>query len=461
MDNLQLAREVKALLPSCNVIYRVWPDDGLPEEAPEAWVARRRNEIGDADVWCYTTNEPPFVPQLFDWHVRAMREALRVGLKLCVFNLGVGSPEPDDWGAAHEVLRLLAARPDMFVLGLHEYACATAVSGARGFEAIAGAFKLWPANLRERAPLWHCGRFQFLVDYCARQEMRPPRIVITEAGFDDLQDVRAWTDTLLRTPPYTDIRGWKTLRSQWQAWWPAWDAEQAYYEQVKYLARALYANSPVEGVLLFAWNANPSQEQFDLSEALTFQRLLEGDANVPVDINPDINPSVDDARWQPYIAQAAPAGTRIRQNPSTASTALVTIVGAIDVHHIPFDALTPAEQARAQQGDKRWHVLKIDTSQVVGWAREDVIKLTPKTAPAPPSEPKPEPEPPTYITPAMLQAVVDALRAELQTWARKEFATMPQVASAIDTRILALSNRIAAAWLAVPKPEPSAELKEN
>jgi len=441
MNNLALAREIKAALPNCEIIHRVWPDDGMPTEAPEVWVARKRAEIGNADVWAYTTNEPALTPGLAAWHVRAMRAALAVGLKLCVFNFSVGVPDPAEWWVAHEALQLLAAAPNQFVLGLHEYACGVAISGARGFEELAAQPSKWPANLRERGPLWHCGRFQFLVDYCAQREMRPPRIVITEAGFDSLQDVQSWTNTLLRTPPYGEIRGWKTLANQWRAWWPAWDAERAYFEQMKYLQRALYDNSPVEALLLFTWSANPAWAQFDLSNALTFQRLVESETDMTI----DVNPSVDDPRWQPYTAKAMPAGTRLRQNPSTNSAALAVLVGELDVHHIPFSALTPAEQARAQQADGRWYVLKADASQQVGWVREDVIKLTPKQAPAPAPAPAPE-TPATYVTAEQLAAAMNALREEIQAWARKEFTSPAQSASAVDARLLELGSRLATAW---------------
>lgn len=438
MDGVGLAAEIKRLLPGTNVIHRAWPDDGVPTADAAAWVAQRKAEFGGADLWAYTTNEPPATPALFDWHVQAMTEARKVGLKLLVCNFAAGQPNAVEWGRGHDMLRLLAAYPELFALGLHEYACAFALSGAPGFEALIPTDK-WPVNPRALGNLYHCGRFQFLMDFCRDQEMRPPRIVVTEAGFDDLNDVAAWRNTLRVTPPYTGIRGWKTLPDQWRAWWPGWDAQRAYGQQLDYLWRALYEYSPVEALLLFTWSSADKWQQFDVSEAGELQAYLE--ARMTNDVI-DVNPGVDDARWQPHTAKSAPAGTILRLNPSVASTAVTVLLGDVAVQHIPFEALTEGEQARAKQGGYTWQVLKVDNTQAVGWARGDVITLTPK-----PVEPPAPPPADTYITAAQLQAVVDALRAEIQAWARKEFVTAPATVEAIDNRVTALSNRMAAAWL--------------
>jgi hypothetical protein len=289
--------------------------------------------------------------------------------------------------------------------------------------------------------LYHCGRFQFLIDYCRDEGMRPPRIVVTEAGFDDLTDVADWRNTLHVTPPYAGIRGWKTLPDQWRAWWPGWSAERAYGQQLDYLWRALYEYSPVEALLLFTWSSADKWQQFDVSEANELQTFLEARMSVV-----DVNPGVADPRWKPHTARTVPVGTRLRQNPTTASTQIALLYGEVAVQHIPFDTLTEPEQERAKDGEYTWQIIKVDETQAVGWARGDVVTLTPQAV-EPPAPPPPQTV--DYITPAMLQAVVDALREELKAWARKEFVTAPAAASAIDNRLAELSNRMSAAWLNV------------
>lgn len=439
MDGVGLAIELADLLPDTNVIHRTWPDDGVPTDDPVAWVVQRKAEFGGAQLWAYTSNEPPATQALFDWHVLAMKAADEYGLKLLVCNFAAGQPSAEAWARGHDMLRLLAAYPERYVLGLHEYACAFALSGAPGFEGLVSPDK-WPINPRALGPLYHCGRFQFLMDYCRDQGMRPPRIVVTEAGFDDLTDVAEWRNTLHVTPPYTGIRGWKTLPDQWRAWWPGWSAERAYGEQLDYLWRALYEYSPVEALLLFTWSSAPQWEQFDVSKANELQTYLEARMSNVV----DVNPGVDDERWQPYTAKSAPAGTILRLNPSVASTAVTVLLGEVAVQHIPFDALTTEEQARAEQGVFTWQLLKVDLTQAVGWARGDVITLTPNPV-EPPAPPPVEPPPPptdTYITAVQLQAVVDALRAELQAWVTKHHPTTAEVIRAIDTAVDALPARL-------------------
>jgi len=450
MDNLALAQQIKAMLPRCNVIYRAWPDDGVPTEAPEDWVARRATFIGGADIWAYTSNEPPATPALWDWHARAMDAARKHGLKLVVGNFAAGQPQPDRWAQGRAVLDRLAAHPDQFVLGLHEYACGFAISGAPNFEALIPTDR-WPVNPRALGHLYHCGRFHFLLDYCRAQNLRPPRIVMTEAGFDDLQDVAAWRDTLRVTPPYPGIRGWKTLPDQWRAWWPGWGAQRAYAEQTTYLWRALYADTPVEALLLFTWSASAQWEQFDVSEAGELQSALEAHTMIVA----DINPGVDDPRWRPYMATSAPAGTIVRQNPTTASVPVTTLKGDVAVQHIPFEDLTAAEQLRARPDTHVWLAIKVDATQQVGWARGDVLTLTPlalEPAPEPePEPPAPEPEPPTgdYVTRAEYNALLEKYRELQAAIVRLEADTVTLVAREIRVNEDALLTAMARAMVAL------------
>lgn len=440
MDSLALALTIKRMLPACSVIYRAWPDDGVPTTPPDQWVAQRKALVGDADIWVYTSNEPPATQALFDWHVRAMDAARAVGLKLVVANFAAGQPQPDAWARGHEMLRRLAAYPDQFVLGLHEYACGFILSGAPNFEALIPRDK-WPTASALHGPLYHCGRYEFLLDYCYAHDLKPPRIVMTEAGFDDLNDVAAWRNTLTVTPPWSGIRGWKTLVYQWRQWWPDWGAERAYAQQLIYLWRTLYTGSPVEALLLFTWSAAANWEQFDVSAATQLQAELEEAMVTTV----DVNPGVSDARWRPYNAHAAPAGTVLRQNPSVKSVRVSVLNGVVPVHHIPYEALTPAEQARADQDDGRWQLVMFDDTQAVGWARSDVLILVAAPAPEPEPEPPAPPEPSEDYGPGYnalvdkiveLQNEIRAMEARLTELIRAEVRTNEDAVLTTLARIL-------------------------
>jgi len=149
----------------------------------------------------------------------------------------------------------------------------------------------------------------------------------------------------------------------------------------------------------------------------------------------DVNPGVDDARWQPHTAKSAPAGTILRLNPSVASTAVTVLLGDVAVQHIPFEALTAGEQARAKQGGYTWQVLKVDNTQAVGWARGDVITLTPK--PVEPPAPDPEPEEPTPEPPPVGDYVS---RAEFNALLHKHMELQAALI-ALESRLVALVTR--------------------
>lgn len=280
MDNLGLAKELKALLPRTLVIFRAWPDDAIHQQmTPEQWIQHKLSETGGSDLWLYTSNEPGFGDDLLDWTSRLIELTAPRGMKLVVGNFSVGTPRPEEWErpAAVRLLRLLDQHRQTVILGLHEYACGVITSGFIGGEPQFIAPHSWPQTPAALTK-WHCGRFSLLVSVCHRLGIGAPRIVLTEHGFDDVSDIKPWAERLLRDAPYLNVRGWKSLRSQWNAWFGglAWSPERAYFEQLAYADRAIYQQSPVEAQLIFSWGySSRDWEQFDISQAFEFQSLLE------------------------------------------------------------------------------------------------------------------------------------------------------------------------------------------
>ncbi|MBI5667389.1 MAG: hypothetical protein HZC41_05215 [Chloroflexi bacterium] len=278
MDNFALAQEIKLLLPETMLIYRAWPDDGIYRQlSPEDWVNRKVAELGGADIWAYTTNEPGFSDAALNWLVLIMELAQPRGLKLVVGNWAVGTPGTDsDWPRARRLLELLDQNRATMVLGLHEYACGIITSGFIGGNPQFIAPETWPQDVHNLS-LFHCGRFNFLVRYCRSIGLNPPRIVITEHGFDDVSDIKPWAESLARPGNYLNIRGWKSLQAQWPQWFSSlgWSPERALFEQLAYADRVIYQNSPVEAQLIFSWgHSSPDWEQFDISQALELQQHL-------------------------------------------------------------------------------------------------------------------------------------------------------------------------------------------
>ncbi len=312
MDGLGLAQEIKAAVPGAMVIHRNWgategDDNAFAKVTPERWLELRAKEA-EGGIFLYTTNEPGWGADVIDWHVRLMELAAPRRVPLVIGNWAVGTPQPEQWTMARRMLELLDEHRDLFILGLHEYACAVATSGLHGgFPINAGVApdspggvnliqpESWPGDV-SRITMWHCGRFQFLVRQCDTLGIKPPRIIMTEHGMDDVSDIKPWTETLRKTDPYLNIRGWKSVQNQWTDWYSGkgWSPQRAYFEQLAWADRVIYWNSVVEAQLIYCWgHKDPQWEQFDICEASEFHSLLENYAQqkpAPVKPTPTESP---------------------------------------------------------------------------------------------------------------------------------------------------------------------------
>lgn len=313
LDGLQTARDIKQLLPLTNVIHRTWPDEELWKSvSPADWVALKQREIGAADVWCHTINEQALPDALCDWFTKVIELAAAVNLKVVVGNCSVGTPAPEQWHspAAIRMLKALAKHRNTAVLALHEYFVGVPTSGVLGGypdnagvkPGDKGGINLVPAanwpkpETMKIFTCFHMGRFKFMVEACKANGIQPPRVVLTEFGADDVSDIKAWADTLPRTAPYNGIRGWKSCVEAWKKFYPQWSAQQAYYEMVSWADRAIYMGSCVEGEMLFSWgHSSESWDQFDVSQAFEFQRLLETAPDTPAPPTPPIPPEIPPA----------------------------------------------------------------------------------------------------------------------------------------------------------------------
>lgn len=308
LDGLQVARDIKQLLPLTNVIHRTWPDEEIwKTQSPADWVAAKRREIGAADVWCHTINEQALPDALADWFTQVIELSAMVNLKVVVGNCSVGTPAPEQWRtpAVVRMLKALNKHRDTAVLGLHEYFVGVPTSGVLGGypdnagvkPGDKGGINLIPAanwpkpETMKVFTCFHLGRFKFMVESCKANAIQPPRVVLTEFGPDDVSDIKAWADTLPKTAPYTGIRGWKSCVEAWKKFYPQWSAEQTLHEMVTWADKAIYMGSCVEGEMLFSWGHSSTQwDQFDLSQAQGFQLLLATSQDAPQPPTPPIPP---------------------------------------------------------------------------------------------------------------------------------------------------------------------------
>lgn len=339
MDGLGLAEQIKAVSPSTNVIHRNHgvtggDDDVFAKVSPERWLELRSKEA-DSGVWLMTTCEPGWGADVIAWHVRLMELCIPRKIRLVVGNWSVGTPDPALIPIARKLFEMLDTHRDLFVLGLHEYANAVITSGFVG-GAPDGYTEShdkqhhpdyqkpssWPLNGEARIlTKWHMGRFQFINDYCKAVGINPPRIVLTETGFDDVSDVKFWSNKLPRTSPYTDIRGYKTLAAYWKQIAPEWSHDRAYFEQLRYAENNIYAGSNVEGGLIYCYgHIDPRWDSFDLEGRTEFVQLLEADAVATKPLNPvyTVPETVVNGRYSVHFAFNA---INVRAAPIVTSTA--------------------------------------------------------------------------------------------------------------------------------------------
>lgn len=282
------AREYAAEFPGSAVILRSWPDGSdVILEAPDKWLDRVSKGIPD-NLYLYTCNETGWSSALIKWHVEVMKLAIQRKRRLCILNMGVGQPAPTNWAEAKELIALASGHRDLFIVGLHEYAGGVITSGLIGGDPKFIQPETWPAPSQAKAlTRWHCGRYKFLMDYCKELGIQPPRVVITEAGFDFTGDIGPWLNKLRFTPPNKSINGWKTLVDQWRDWWPTWSAETAYAKQILWAQDALWTDA--EAVLLFGWGDSGGWQAYDVSGALAMQELFEAATPAPpVEVPPPV-----------------------------------------------------------------------------------------------------------------------------------------------------------------------------
>lgn len=400
LDEPGVALDIADKLPECQVIFRFNGDGGDGDlhrrYKPEEWLAKITDKVrGDKRIILHTTNEPALDKALIDWHVALIEAANAQGWRLCVLNLATGNPEPEkrdkegkiiresQWETAKPLLELLAEHRQ-HVLGLHEYAGGVITSGLIGGDPKFIAPGEWPAIVPFTR--YHCGRNRFLVEYCERHNLKPPRIILTEHGFDDTSDIKPWLESLNKTPPYTGIRGWRSLAKQWASWWPMWGAEKAYAEQLMWADRALYQGTPVEAQCIFSYGDSGGWQQFDIAGADELQKLLIAYAKESSDVYPTL-PLPYDARWRKAYAsvKAGASYVNLRARPVVDDADLLAkIVTGDEVYFIP--------DARYEQ------FIAVRKQGVIGWASDSGlafmdVKPTPDVAEEPettPSSPSPD-----------------------------------------------------------------------
>ena len=282
MNATRLAIETARRYPQTQVIARSYaPDDDNPIGTWGTWqnflahvkadlaAALKPGETLPPNLWIYTNNESGDSNELHSYLTGLISQP---ELKFVVGNYSVGTPQNvGRWNDLINFLRLVSDNRHRVVLGLHEYFGVVPTSGFIGGTPVDTQYHPdytirtnWPipANVTK----WHCGRFNFLVEVCKAHNIKPPRVVLTEHGADDLDDIGLWSQALPKTAPYTTNRGWRTLWNAWRTLYGAdLDVEWFFVDCLIYLDMAVYEDSIVEGQLIYSLFASKQWEQFDIA----------------------------------------------------------------------------------------------------------------------------------------------------------------------------------------------------
>lgn len=342
--------------PQCQVAFRQiitrgdFQEDILHRTAGRtlAYVQARAREVS-VNVYINVGCEPQ-LSQADDLHklvteqLAAAQWAVANGRRLVLLHLAHYGLNERHWPVLAPLCDYAAQHRDLLVIGCDEYGAGHLFSGVvdpRVGDPQAGHV---PPQTWRRSPVdtyYHVGRITGLLRWLRANGHGVPRVWITEHGVDALGDVDGWRKSLVRTPPYTDIRGWKSLANQWQQWYGplGWAPARAFGEMVAAARREIYApywnahtREGIEAALLFGWRYldDPAWEQFDVSEALDFQRVLESYMEVnPMPTFPSLPPANDSGYEDRQQTAAGPIN--IRSQPVVSAGNEVGTLAAGDV----------------------------------------------------------------------------------------------------------------------------------
>lgn len=283
-NQIDAAKEAKKRYPNAHIMVRFWPDAETFRRYPDpvAWVASHADLIGTGLI-VQTINEGGFSNENILWHERLLTYLLNNGidLRVGILGLNVGTPKPEEWPQALNLLRLLARLRDRAFLVLHEYFGSVITSGIIGGDPNnAGVahgqpggtnlipFAAWPTTPAAMT-LWHVGRYWFLKRYLATVGVNMPQIIIGEFGADYLGDIDAWLRSLQSSQgQYDTVDGWRDLLKMWSQWYPNVAPGDVYMRMAAYADQKIYG-ADIVGINFFAYGNDGNWKQYQTNPDLT------------------------------------------------------------------------------------------------------------------------------------------------------------------------------------------------
>lgn len=314
--------------------------------------------LGHGKGWVYLANEPDgdttdedTLTRLVEWMEEWMYLALQRKVKTVLFNFGDRHPKIIDgqWETRyHEILRTIAAHPELFMIGLHSYG---------------------------DDPLTE--HLEALVQTCRALTIDPVKVVFTEMG----------VDTHEGSQDGYRARGWTGLQ------YANWIESTVNGELKSYIASGI-----VVGLCVFCWNANPRWVNFDVQGDTVWRETVldyagKGKFNIVTPPAPTLpaytpDPIVIGAQ---YRINTPGAARRLRKTPALSAEQ----VGTVD------DAQVVTVLERRAVGIDYWYDIRFQRGldNLSGWVSQDggsvrFLAVTSEIPIPPPTRPPPPPPAP-------------------------------------------------------------------
>jgi hypothetical protein len=386
MDAAGGANWAAQTLPNCKVIHRVYtPQEDVMHRTPGATLAylqARASEHLDGRIYINLSCEPQLarsddLQRLIDEQLKAFQWAKQAGVRVAGPHFAHYGLDERHWATVEPLTTFIAQNPDQFLFTADEYFAGHAFSGVVHPGLLGGNEvghiqpETWKAS---PVPYYyHVGRITNLFRWLQEHGKPLPPTVITEAGADALGDVTDWRNSLIKSPGYDNIRGWRSLTSQWEAWYGnrGWSPQRAYLEMLVAAWREIYKPWPnVIGAQLYCWGTNNDRQwdQFRLDEAdaAEFRQRLEQttfDIGVPPVTNPIVPvPKPNNAGEGSRVTNTSVDSYRVRSGPGTNYTQVGGVASKAEV------TIYPATKRAG--GNFQWVWVEGGTGQA-GWIADD------------------------------------------------------------------------------------------
>lgn len=301
MSNINVAGEAVRRFPNAIVIHRDWSsfegEEWLRVPDENVWINRwnQQASIVGADInkkiVRYSTNEPSlYDPRAYvQAEVELLNAAARNGYRVAAGNFAVGTFSSSDIANGVYDSFLRAIQSGNHYLSVHEYTTSALPFGtgqwAREWLLDPSQVQVnsWPRRSRLPIeywyidlgggttkifpPYWHILRSAWFTLRAKELGLPTPRIILTEAFWDNLSDIGqpiAELRNRFGLPQYmNDMRGINSYTRVWQFYWPNWSQEEAAYWQLAYMDYIYPSN--YLGFAQFTWSSVEGWKSFDMS----------------------------------------------------------------------------------------------------------------------------------------------------------------------------------------------------